>query len=311
MPKEEDNRTEVFVDALAEIMSQTFNEPALRRTCEEFMNPAPAKLAKSKDDKKKIQDRMNEINRQLGGPPNLIFLANGSKPKHYDTYPAAAIDQILCSFSRSRVLVSRAHMCFVGATAVKKNPEFWKPLLSVEQSKTYYDLAIEQFWEHAENCFIRMASLWDRVGQLLDFIFFNIRQYERDGFTRVFERIKINIGPMMDLKSQPFWSSLNEYVSSEREDGLKWLLRRRNLLVHSMHLYERSEDSDEDPLFVAEYNHLEENIKKKLKLGTALMELDHIHTHLRKFVECFPNVLDLCEFGIQSGKDRRSRFPAI
>jgi hypothetical protein len=38
------------------------------------------------------------------------------------------------------------------------------------------------FWEHAEAAYIRLYSFWDRVGQVLDFAFFNIRKFDQNGF---------------------------------------------------------------------------------------------------------------------------------
>jgi hypothetical protein len=91
------------------------------------------------------------------------------------------------------------------------------------------------FWNALEIATIRLASYWDRVGQLLDFVFFNIRQHEREGFPVVLERIKKNFAPTFSevFRDDPNWNALLEYANSEKPSGLKWLLRRRNVAVHS------------------------------------------------------------------------------
>lgn len=301
-PEDEDD----FTKALGKIMSHTVNEPWMILDFEKFMHPAPAKIALNQNGEKELFNRIDRINKTLGGPPEFIYVLRGAKPKQYDTYPTLAIEQIICCFARARYSVCRAHIFYVGASTCKK--DLWKPPMTKEHAGLYYELIIERYWEQAEMCFIRIASLWDRIGQLLDFIFFNIRQYERDGFAKVFERIGVNCGPMTDLKSKSFWTYLETYVNSEKDDGLKWLIRRRNLLVHSMHLDDNADNRNDGSLFISEYNHLEESLKTKLKPGSAQEELERIHRHLYKFTDAFSSVLDLCEYGIEICRNRKPEW---
>jgi hypothetical protein len=53
------------------------------------------------------------------------------------------------------------------------------------------------FWEHAGAAYIRLYSFWDRVGQVLDFAFFNIRKFDQNGFTAVMDRVHSNVVPIM------------------------------------------------------------------------------------------------------------------
>jgi hypothetical protein len=119
----------------------------------------------------------------------------------------------------------------------------------------------EMFWEHAEASYLRLASFWDRIGQLLDFVFFNIRQYERDGFSAVLSRIRSNYVPLfLDLDFSGPWNNLWNYQKSENVDGLGWLIRRRNLLVHSLHLGPIEVGEKENAIFALAFNHLDETI---------------------------------------------------
>ena len=112
------------------------------------------------------------------------------------------------------------------------------------------------FWEHAEAAYIRLCSFWDRVGQVLDFAFFNIRKFDQNGFAAIMDRIDLNAVPMADgLKNCNSWQRLRSFQTSEKEDGLKWLVQRRNLVVHSLHLHPVK--TDEEGVFKSQFNHLD------------------------------------------------------
>lgn len=82
-------------------------------------------------------------------------------------------------------------MFYITLECIQTRPEFWTNMTE-ESSRIYARALSRSFWDALEIATIRLASYWDRVGQLLDFVFFNIRQYERDGFPVVLERIKKN-----------------------------------------------------------------------------------------------------------------------
>jgi hypothetical protein len=91
------------------------------------------------------------------------------------------------------------------------------------------------------------------------------------------------------------------FQTSEKEDGLKWLSRRRNLLVHSLYLRPIQENEGAtDPsgvaLFTSEFNHLEASLRKKLAPGTPSEEIDRLNVQLQKAAELYPAVLGLCEY---------------
>jgi hypothetical protein len=87
---------------------------------------------------------------------------------------------------------------------------------------------------------------------------------------------------------------LRAFQKSEKEDGLKWLLRRRNLVVHSSSLRPIQEPKDRT-LIDSEFNHLELALRQKLAPGTPVQEIERMHWQLQKAAELFPSVLELCE----------------
>ena len=189
-------------------------------------------------------------------------------------------------------------MLEIGIAALHRFPEMVNT--TDEQIRSWFlSNAEHAFWEHAENAFIKLCSYWDRVGQILDFTFFRIRQFDRDGFTAVMDRIHANFFPVYeDIRNSLAWKSLRKYQNSEQEDGLKWLLRRRNLVIHSLHLQPIQTEAGRENIESA-YNHLEESLRKKLRPGTPKQEVERLHAHLRAAAELFPHVLTLCEQAVK------------
>lgn len=129
----------------------------------------------------------------------------------------------------------------------------------------------------------------------MDFAFFAIRQYERDGFSAVVDRIRANTLRMQPLlETSVAWRAIWAYKKSEREDGLQWLLSRRNLLVHSLHLRPMS-DSQDDEIFESAFNHLDVRLRRDLAPGEPEKEIQRLHVHLGHAAELLPRVLTLCE----------------
>jgi hypothetical protein len=277
---------------LGEALLYTANEPVLLARSEEFFSPKPANLKIDRP----LGQRLNKLIEQIGGIPRLIVYEPGGKLPQFDTYGNAAIQEVISSFERCRRSVCRTHVCFIAAELCKKEPSVFENLKRQEQKGLTAQMS-EVFWEHAETSYIRLASYWDRVGQFLDFVFFNIRQYERDGFPSVMDRIASNYVRLFgDLASSSFWTALRSYQNSEKPTGFQWLLRRRNLLVHSLHLEGiQSAEGEENPIFTSAYNHLEDSVHRKLKPDTCETELGFLHSHLRSAADLFPLVVDLCE----------------
>ncbi|ASF46229.1 hypothetical protein [Methylovulum psychrotolerans] len=287
-----------FAEILADVMAFVTNEAIILNRLEEYFSPKPAKFADSEGSLKAINHRIEKIVDDLGGAPSLIIQFDSDPIPKYDTYPNAAFNEMFALFNRTRKSVTRAHMFLIGSSMYRQIPSIPSHPDTKRQSilANRVDAA---FWEHAETCYIRLASYWDRVGQLMDFTFFGIRQFERDGFSSVMEKIHNNwvaIDPA--LRNMPAWYALRCYQKSDKADGLGWLLRRRNFLIHSMHL-RPIESDDEAPLFESAFNHLDKNLREKLKPDSMEDEMDKIHKHLAIAASQLPNILSLLEYAIQ------------
>jgi len=289
--------TERLAAAISEALTYTAHEPIFLMRMEEFFSPKPAKLANSKDEEKNLNRRIGRLTEKLGGPPRLLIVGKDQELDTYDTYSSAAITEILHSFHRCRRSVCRAQVCLIGSEFYRMSPDVLLPRPEPAVLEGMQSAMSEMFWEHAETSYIRLASFWDRIGQLLDYVFFNIRQYERDGFPRVMDRIHANYVPLFTELASHEWDHLWEYKKSEKVEGLSWLVRRRNLLIHSKHLEALAEDdAGADAIFSSAFNHLDESTRTKLKPETPTIELDHLHSHLAAAAHLFPDVLGFCEF---------------
>jgi len=288
-----------LIENIGELMRHTLNEGVLLEKMEEFFSPRPAKFVQTQDEVKHLEVKLSKLAEKLGGQSALnISDEDESKLPQFDTYGASALQEILTTFHRCRRATSKAHLFFIGAYIVRDHPDWWNPPIEKEVAIEYSHILEDRFWQEVENSYIRLVSFWDRVGQLLDFVFFNIRQYERDGFSLVMDRIHVNFIPIYpDFKTNLAWCDLRSYQTSENERGFKWLIRRRNLIVHSLHLGSFHETEKEHPIFTSAYNHLEEAAKKKLKLGASEQELNQVHSHLQAAACLFKDVLEICDLG--------------
>lgn len=284
-----------FADVLGEALAHAAHEPVVLARLEEYFSPQPAKLADSEGGEALLKTQIDRVIRAYGGAPRLIVQHVDDPKPMYDTYMAAALREAIAMFHRTRRSVCRAQAFMIGSHMLASSAEFFKPPYSPQAREALRRSADAVFWEHADTSFIRLASYWDRIGQILDFAFFSIRQYERDGFSAVVDRIRANVLRMNpDYEVHQAWRELWAYKKSEREDGLQWLLSRRNLLVHSLHLRE-PEQTDSDELFESAFNHLDARLRRDLAPGTPAKEIERIHLHLTHAARLFPHVLRLCE----------------
>ncbi len=282
-----------------EATAYSANEPLIFARLYQFLDPKPADLTEGSDQASALKERTLRLQQLLGGPDLQALVPNKPTKTRYDTYMAAALEESILMFNRARSAVWRSHMHCLAVSVIEKTPEglTWPSDPAIAIFMKSYPLEI--FWEHAETAYIKLASFWDRLGLLLDFVFFNIRQFDREGFPAVMDKIRNNFLPMHDeLRHSASWDRLRSFQTSEKIDGLKWLLRRRNLLIHSLHL--RPWDGDkipDDPIFESAFNHLEESAKKNLAPGTRHQELSNLHSHLKMAAGHFHDVLALCELG--------------
>jgi hypothetical protein len=309
-PEEQESRVDKLTRAIGEALNYTAYEPILLSRMEEFFSPEPAELVTTKDEEKELNRRMGRLSEKLGGPPQIVIVEREQPLDTYDTYASAALKEILYSFRRCRRSICRTQVCLIGSEFYRSHPEVLEPKPEPDVLKGMQEAMCEMFWEHAETSYIRLASFWDRVGQLLDFVFFNIRQYERDGFSSVMDRIRANYVRLSpDLASSASWTHLWDYCKSEGQEGLKWLVSRRNLLIHSVHLQALVADKGNE-IFNSAYNHLDEAARRKLKPETPKLELESLHNHLDAAAVLFRAVLGLCELGVNVKQEQKWALPS-
>jgi hypothetical protein len=129
---------------------------------------------------------------------------------------------------------------------------------------------------------------------VLDFAFFNIRKFDQNGFYVVMERIAANAVPMnAQLKASISWQHLRAFQTSEREDGLKWLQLRRNLVIHSLHLHPVK--NNEEGMFKSQFNHLEATYREKLRPRDPAGEVALLLGQLDRAGALFSDFLTLLE----------------
>jgi hypothetical protein len=86
-------------------------------------------------------------------------------------------------------------------------------------------------WDHIEVAYFRAAACWDRIGQLLDFVFFNVRDY-REGFAETVKKLKANFDkedlPVRRIRQSDDWVFVSQFEA--RDHGK--LTSKRNALTH-------------------------------------------------------------------------------
>lgn len=292
-----DERTNRLASVLGDTLAYAANEALILAQLEEFLDPKPPELATSKEHADALNKSIDALVRDYGGPPRLIIQSTNEPKPLYDTYLPAALGEVMQLFNRTRNSLCRARTFLIGMHFLETKPN----LINIPEDAPpevhcfFRNGASNAFWEHTESCYIRLAGYWDRIGQVLDFAFFGIRQYERDGFSAVLDRIRANTLRMHpDISSLRAWELLWKYKKSEREDGLQWLLSRRNLLVHSLHL-RPTEPEEPEELYKSAFNHLDARFRKSLAVGTPEIEINRLHVHLDEAAKLFPRVIELCQ----------------
>lgn len=246
---------------------------------------------------KDFDDVMNGLTEHLGGPPEFYLVKKGEHHKvpRADTYPETILREALDVFSRARKSVIRAHLFYSAKVAFEYLPETIEEAYGSEMHTVLRDQNEILFWEHAETAYIRLYSFWDRIGQILDFAFFNIRKFDHNGFYSVMERIKANAVPMnQPLKASRAWVNLEKFKNSAGRENLRWLLERRNLMVHRLHLHPLKVG---DAAFLeGQYNHLSDAHREKLMPQKPEVEVEILVDQLEKASKLFSSVIDVVMF---------------
>jgi hypothetical protein len=315
-PDEEQSTPEQqrLVELISRLVAHVANEPMLRTRYEAEQQDKFARLCQ-KGDGEAINKRLDEIVLHLGGPPRLYILRRGEIPPPEDGFPGAALQEVLAVFERARAAVIRAHMSHVGIRLMRQHPGIM-PMPDDPKAVAVLDKHWqESFWEHAETAYIRMASYWDRVGQVLNFAFFNLRSFKYEGFQSVMDRIHDNVAKMDgQFAKRGEWQRFRTFQASSKDDGYKWLQERRNLIVHSLHLqpiapneesnFVEGGKSDNDTVFTSQFNHLDHAHREKLRPRDSAGEVILLVTQLDRAAALFNDFLSLLEASPSKKRDR-------
>lgn len=296
---DEDHDLDDFVETLSRVMSHAANEPLLIKRIERYLSPSPAHIYNSDEEAADLTRHVQKFTNRLEPEQRLLITKIGELPSWDDrirTYHMDISNELTDSFHVCRTAVCRMHMFYIALETTQTNRDLWVNM-SDEDAEIYAHVLNRSVWEALEIATIRLTSYWDRVGQILDFVFFNIRQYERDGFPAVLERIKKNFAPTFpEIASDASYRALLEYANSEKATGFKWLVRRRNLAVHSTRF--RPHQDKRDAVMEYEFNHYRARVIRDLALKTPKEELEIIHGHLARAAELFRGVFDLACVGL-------------
>jgi hypothetical protein len=213
-----------------------------------------------------------------------------------DTFGAAALFEMSMGFFRAHQAVEDA---FLYALAIERPPGSPRPDKEVESYDRY--VLTNAFLGHWEVAAMRLCGFWDRVGQLLDFVFFNIRQYEHDEFAKVIERIRENfVKPRPTAFAPcPSWEWLWQYQNSEQDTGYRWLKSRRNLVAHRLCMRDASMLGIENPLARISSNLLDV-ARVKLALGTVEDESRRLRAHHDAAAQGHWEAILLCRHAIDA-----------
>lgn len=278
-------------DVLNEVVSFVFKETHLLARYEAVLEQKLGRLIPAGGGDV-FEKRMNRVIEHLGGPPEFYLLRKEQEPPPGGNYPQAILQEAFAVFYRARASVLRAHLYMTGSSILADQPDLINAAKDV--TAVFVKEAQGAFWEHAETAYIRLYSFWDRIGQVLDFSFFNIRKFDQNGFTAVMDRIHSNAVPMdIRLKSSPSWKRLRTFQTSEKEDGLKWLLQRRNLVVHSLHLHPVG--TEDEGVFKSQFNHLDAAHREKLRPREPSEEVALLMGQLEKASMHFSDFLGIVE----------------
>jgi hypothetical protein len=300
--KHENAEQDRFLDVLGNAVSFVTNEAVVLVQYDAAQKGKFATLWPA-DDNGEFDKRVHRVVRHLGGPPQIYVFAHDEERPLADNYPGATMREALAVFSRARKSVLRAHLFMAGSSLLAKQPDLLDLPKSPDVAAAFIRETQAAFWEHAETAYIRLCSFWDRVGQVLDFAFFNIRKFDQNGFAAIMDRIHLNAVPMDDgLKNSNSWNRLRSFQTSEKEDGLKWLVQRRNLVVHSLHLH--PVEGDEEGVFRSQFNHLDAAHRDKLRPREPAAEVDLLVGQLNRAGALFSDFLSVTEFA----PSRKSRF---
>jgi hypothetical protein len=295
-----DERMAELVGMLVPAMRHIVAESALLSKYEVFMgSDFPDLLGANRDT---VFQRLILLSLHLGGPSTESDHNPTGIGAPVDGYPDATIKEVIAVYERARMSVMRASFFMQGTDMLTINPHFVDKNLPVGAHPIYLSLAEQAFWEHAETAYIRLASFWDRVGQVMEFAFFNVRKFEHSTFSTVMKKIQGNVMQMLDdPKNDQLWNRLWKFHNANTDDGYTWLVERRNMMIHNLHLHPLQ--SNQEVVFSSQYNHLETRHAANMKPRPPAEEVKLLVNQLHQATALFD---DFIAFTIDRSPSRRS-----
>lgn len=292
-----------FISLYTELLSSELTNVFALQHFDEISDPKIGKLVNSKNEEKELIKLLHDLSYSLGGVPSIIIKKYDKPKEKYDTFINSIINEALTAFWKSRRAVIKAHSQYV----VVESMRYKKPFFKSSPPENIVLIIEEYFWDSLEVAYLRLASFWDRVGQILDYAFFNMRQYKKEGFRAIIEKIHSNFEPLLsELEKLPEYKKIWSYSKSEKEEGLKWLLQRRNTITHSASLNTEKPQDYSNRLFESKFNHLELKKEKKLNKTKLAEEIRRLNLHYNQVCILFKDVIKLGTFGAtQSISNRR------
>lgn len=130
-------------------------------------------------------DNLNSVIKKLSdildAPPQFIIQMEGEDKPVFDTYIESLLNEIVYSIRKvisSVKNVETYHMLSFYSNYYEDR----------EFSGFLTDIYAKEFWGKTEIAYIRMASTWDRIGQLLSFIFLILDNMTGKGFFLLYSR---------------------------------------------------------------------------------------------------------------------------
>ena len=226
-----------FVRLIADTMAHSAKEVLLLAQLEPTFDPQPADITGTEDQIRMLEQQAGRVVAALGGRPRLMVVVQDRPKPRYDTYAAAAVDEAITMFHRARATVCRAHLHFIAGGVIERTPDLLTWPSDERITAIMQRTAISQFWERAESAYVKFDLSGTDLGSCSTLHSSAFGGSERDGFPSVMERIHANHVPVhTELRESKSWVAVLAYQTSEKHEGLKWLLRRRNLIIHSIHL---------------------------------------------------------------------------
>lgn len=229
-------------------------------------------------------------------PEGQGYLAYSQADRDADYYGTSVVGEWIKAAHAAELSVNRC--CALAEAALER------PKTSDSEAILAYSVRWLRFDEAyamaQEDAVARLCGYWDRVAQLLSFVFFNVREFDHDVFTAVIDRVRSNWAKHEPLFAiHEAWGKLWHYRDRGGDEGYKWLSSRRNALTHSVHMpraiREALRSNDERP-----GDAIWARIVAKVSAGSPEEEKRRMTSHLKAMHELRDSVTDLCRFGLDT-----------